>query len=282
MAEDSGPMRVQKFLSRAGICSRRRAEELLLQGRVRINGRVCTELGTKVDPKADRIEVDGRPVRIERGQGHVYLLLNKPRGVLTTLKDPFGRPTIKDILSRYTGERVFPVGRLDRDSEGLLLCTNDGELSNRLLHPRYKVDKVYVVTVDGEPGPDQIALLEGGRIEIEGRRIKPCTIEPVRKRRRGGNKPVSTWRITLKEGRKRQIRQMFKAIGHRVLRLERVAMGPLHLKGLPPGKARSLTAGEIEALRRAAGLLQTKGSREDGALSKVQGRARRQRQDRSD
>ena len=248
-------VRIQKLLSQAGVCSRRAAEELMLQGRVSVNGRPCTELGTRVDPEKDRVFLDGRLVELKGlGKNHVYLVLNKPAGVLTTLKDPYGRPTIKRLLARFTKRRVYPVGRLDRDSQGLLLCTDDGELANRLIHPRYKVEKVYEVTVRGHPKRQDIRRLEQGGLEIEGRAMQPCTIRLLA-RRRGG----SVWQVRLKEGRKRQIRRMFKAIGHEVTRLVRTAIGPIELGDLPPGKARMLKGAEVQALRRAAGMDLPKG-----------------------
>ncbi|NDY43514.1 rRNA pseudouridine synthase [Dissulfurirhabdus thermomarina] len=239
------PVRLQKYLADAGVASRRAAEELIRQGRVAVDGVAVTTLGTRVIPGAQSVTVDGRPVA--PGPAPVYILLHKPRGVLTTLRDPFGRPTVRGLL-RGVKARVFPVGRLDLDSEGLLLCTNDGALAHRLLHPRFKVDKTYLVTVRGRPSRDDLGRLAAG-VEIEGGRTLPCRV-----RRVGGTRRASVLEVILKEGRKRQIRLMCEAVGHPVTRLVRVAMGPLALGDLPPGAWRPLEPAEVAALRAAAGL----------------------------
>ncbi len=238
-------MRLQKYIAHAGICSRRAAEGLILQGRVRVNGKIVNRMGVEIDPGKDRVEVDGKEIR--RTAGHHYLMLYKPRGVVTTVKDPFHRSTVLDLI-QDPPSRLYPVGRLDLDSEGLLLLTDDGELANRLIHPRYKVEKRYIVEVSGHPTKAEIAKIAGG-IELDGKRTMPCTIRPRARGRRW-----TSYEVILKEGKKRQIRRMFQAIGHGVRRLVRVGIGPLTLRGLSPGRWRPLTAKELEQIRGAVGL----------------------------
>ncbi|HET8627538.1 MAG TPA: pseudouridine synthase [Thermomicrobiales bacterium] len=236
--------RLQKVLAARGVASRRHAEELILAGRVNVDGRVVRELGTKVDPEAATIRVDGHLLRPERPR---YLLLNKPRGYVTTAHDPQGRRTVFDLLD--VPERVFPVGRLDLDSEGLLLLTNDGELANRVAHPRYRLDKEYHALVDGAPGPGALDALRRGGLPVEGGVSGPAEVALLD--REGGG----TWvRVVIHEGRKRQVRRMLEAVGHRVRRLRRVRLGPLTLAGLPPAASRDLTPVEVAHLRRALGL----------------------------
>ncbi len=199
-----------------------------------------------VDPETSRVRFDGRPVTLSGS--HAYFILNKPPGFLTTLSDPYGRPTIRKFL-KGIDRRVYPVGRLDQASQGLLLLTDDGELSYRLLHPRFKVPKKYVVTVEGHPKRSEIKRLEQG-VEIPpGRVPQPCTIRFIGKRKR-----QSIYEIILKEGRKRQIRYMFRAIGYRVERLVRTEMGPVALGELEAGKIRRLTRKEVFLLKKAVGL----------------------------
>jgi 23S rRNA pseudouridine2605 synthase len=239
-------MRLQKYLANAGVCSRREAEALIRSGRVSIDGEIVTELGSKVDPYTNVIRVD--KTRILRKRPPIYLLLNKPKGVLTTVRDPYGRTTVMDLLGRVPG-RVYPVGRLDRDSEGLLLLTNDGALAHRLLHPSHKVTKTYHVTVRGIPSKAVLDLLRGG-IEIEGRMTLPCEMHVLDVTERS-----TVLEIVLKEGRKRQIRLMFNAVDHQVIRLIRIKMGPIRLGKLEPGKYRILTDSEVESLKKAVGLI---------------------------
>jgi len=212
-----------------------------------VDGKVVTELGTRIDPEKNQVTFDGHPVALS--EGHTYLMLNKPPGFLTTLSDPYGRPTIKDLIKGQVRKRVYPVGRLDRDSQGLLLLTDDGELSHRLLHPRYKVSKKYMVTVQGHPSRDVIKRMEKGVEIAPGQVTQPCKVRQVGKRKR-----QAIFEIVLKEGRKRQIRYMFRAMGYRVDRLVRTEMGPLRLGDLESGRVRSLTPQEVSALRQAAGL----------------------------
>ena len=234
-------LRLQKVLAERGVASRRRAEELIREGRVRVNGTVITELGYKVDPERDRIEVDGK--RIPPPPPRVYYLLYKPCGVITSLSDPQGRPTVRDLLRRVR-LRVFPVGRLDRDAEGLLLLTNDGELAARLLHPRYRVPRVYQVKVRGVLGEGEVKRIREGVPLEDG----PSPHMKVRLMRRTKS---NTWlQITLHEGRNRVIKRTFAAIGHPVMKLRRVAFGPLNIKGLRPGEYRALRSEEIKRLKR--------------------------------
>ena len=236
--------RLQKVLAARGVASRRAAEELIREGRVSVDGRVVLELGTKVDPERATIRVNGRPLGRPRP---VYLLLNKPRGYLTTASDPEGRRTVYDLVD--TRERVFPVGRLDMDSEGLLLLTNDGELANRIAHPRYRIDKEYHALVEGTPTPQQLDHLRRGGLPLDGRRTSPAEIGVLE---RG---PEGTWlRVVIHEGRKRQVRRMLEEVGHPVRRLRRVRLGPLTLAGLPAASHRPLTAPELARLRRLLGL----------------------------
>ncbi len=238
-------MRLQKFLAHAGVCSRRAAEELIRQGRVHVDGLIVKEMGLQVDPHASRVEVDGQVIR--GCQEHVYILLNKPPGVLTTVRDTHGRRTVMDLLGQ-TDTRVYPVGRLDLDSEGLLLLTNDGELSQRLLHPRHKIPKKYHVTVKGRPSKKDIQRLRQG-VELDGRMTLPCEVRAL-----GTTRRTTVLEFVLSEGKKRQIRLMMDIVGHPVIRLVRVEMGPLNIRGLSPGKFRKLDASEADVLRKAAGL----------------------------
>jgi 23S rRNA pseudouridine2605 synthase len=241
--------RLQKLLSMAGIASRRLSEELITQGRVSVNGTVVTELGTKADPARDEIRVDGRRIKIE--QRRVYVLLNKPRGYVTTRSDPQGRPTVMDLVKRVR-QYVYPVGRLDYDSEGLLLLTNDGELAARLTHPRHEVQRIYEARVKGVPDDHEIERLTNG-IVIEGRRTSRARVKVTQVRETPGG-PQAIVEIAIHEGRQRQVRKMFDAVGHPVAQLRRVAIGPISDAEMPPGHYRELTSRELWALRKAAGL----------------------------
>jgi 23S rRNA pseudouridine2605 synthase len=236
-ARPSEPERVQKALARAGLGSRRACEDLVRQGRVRIDGRTA-ELGDRVDPSRDRVEVDG--VRVPLDPQLRYYALNKPRGVVTTARDPQRRPDIRAFLP--SGERVFPVGRLDRDTEGILLLTNDGELANRLMHPRYGVEKEYLAEVDGQPGERAMAkLVRGVRLEDGVARARSARAVAAS----GGRTAV---RIVMTEGRKREVRRMLAALGLSVRRLVRVRLGPLRLDRLRPGEVRELETDEVRRL----------------------------------
>ena len=231
--------RLQKLIARSGLCSRRAAEELLAAGRVRVNGEVAA-LGDRADPACDRIEVDGKP--LAAAPELVYLILNKPRGYVTTLADERGRATAAELVADCD-TRVFPVGRLDRDSEGLLLMTNDGALAQAMLHPRGEVDKVYQVTVSGtlEHSPERLSAIR----MLDGERIRPAKVEILR--RWPGQALLE---ITIHEGKNRQIRRMCRQVGLNVLRLQRVREHTLSLGHLKPGKWRYLTEAEIRTLKR--------------------------------
>ena len=236
--------RLQKVLAHAGVSSRRAAERLIVEGRVSVNGAVVSELGTKVDPVKDAIKVDGKRVGAPP-TGRTYLALHKPRGVVTTLSDPEGRPTVKDFL-RGIKARVYPVGRLDFHSEGLLILTDDGALARDLMHPSRGVEKTYLAKVKGQPDPEVLVRLSRG-IPLDGRRTGPAKVRIVR---RGDNAWVE---ITIGEGRNRQVRRMFQAVGHPVQRLRRMGYGGIALGRLPVGHLRSLNEAEVGELRRAAG-----------------------------
>ena len=231
--------RLQKILSQAGVASRRASEQLMLEGRVTVNGKTIRELGTKAEASRDDIRVDGRRVRV--AERHRYLLLNKPRGYVTTRSDPQRRPTVIDLL-RGVREYVYPVGRLDFDSEGLLLLTNDGDLAARLTHPRHGVARVYDVRVLGEPDRHDIDRLSKG-VTIEDRRTEPADVKVA-----GPGHLI----VTIREGRNRQVRKMCDAIGHPVVALKRVAIGSIRDAKLKPGQWRELTEDEVRRLKAVA------------------------------
>ena len=232
------PERLQKILSQAGICSRRAGEELLVQGRVLVNGQIAA-LGDKADPAMDRIEVDGKP--LPAAPQAVYIMLNKPRGYVTTLSDERGRPTAAQLVSDC-GARVYPVGRLDMDSEGLLLFTNDGALMQSMIHPKHEVNKIYHVTVKGllDGAPDRLSSIT----DLDGETIRPAQVEELA--RKAGQ---ALLRITIHEGKNRQIRRMCRKAGLSVCRLERVQEGKLRLNDLKSGKWRYLTDIEIKEIK---------------------------------
>ena len=232
--------RLQKILSRAGITSRRKAEQYILEGRVTVNGTVIRELGSRADIESDHIKVDGRLVRLPRRQ--VYLMLNKPRGYLTTLFDPQGRPPVTDLL-RGIPERVYPVGRLDYYSEGLLLLTNDGDFANLIMSAGSQVPKTYWVKVGGQLAPTELEKLRRG-VRLGGRLTAPAKIRLLR----DASNPW--YAVELIEGRQNQIRRMFATVGHLVEKLKRVRIGFLELDGLPVGEYRHLTPREVERFRR--------------------------------
>lgn len=234
--------RLQKFLSAAGVSSRRQAERLMLEGRVTVNGKAAMELGTKVDPEADHVKVDGKLIHAER---HTYVLLNKPKGTICTLDDPEGRPKVTDLV-RGLKARLFPVGRLDFDTTGALLLTNDGELANILMHPAHQFPKVYVAKVKGIPTREQIEKLQSG-VYIDGRRTAPAEARILAVREKN-----AMLEITLREGRNKQVKRMCQAIGHVVMRLDRPRYVFLGLEGLEPGKWRHLDIPEVERLKKEA------------------------------
>lgn len=235
--------RLQKILSQAGVASRRASERLMLEGRVTVNGATVRELGTKADPAGDDIRVDGR--RIKVAEHHRYILLNKPRGYMTTRFDPQQRPTVIDLL-KGVREYVYPVGRLDFDSEGLLLLTNDGDLAARLTHPSHGVARVYEAQLLGVPDDHDLKRLARGLI-IDGRRTAPAEVQLLPGAR---DSKGSTLRLTVHEGRNRQVRKMCEGIGHPVDRLKRVAIGPIRDSHLKPGRWRELTAEEVKKLEK--------------------------------
>lgn len=237
------PMRLQKFLARAGAASRRGSEDLMTAGRVTVNGVVVVELGTKVDPAVDEVRVNGEVVRLADGPS--YFAMNKPAGYVTTMSDPQGRPTVVDLFPADAPAGLFPVGRLDQDTEGLLLLTTDGELAHVLMHPRHHVAKRYLATVGGVPDESDMRWLREG-VRLDDGMTAPAEARIVK---RSGTAAVVE--LVIREGRKRQVRRMFGALGHPVNRLERQAFGPVELGDLPRGAVRTLTAGEVQALRQA-------------------------------
>jgi 23S rRNA pseudouridine2605 synthase len=237
--------RLQTILSQAGVASRRASEQLMLDGRVTVNGTTIRELGTKADAAHDDIRVDGRRIRI--AERRRYLLLNKPRGYVTTRSDPQRRPTVIDLL-RGVREYVYPVGRLDFDSEGLLLLTNDGDLAARLTHPSHGVARVYEAQVAGMPDAHDLDRLARG-LTIGGRRTQPAEVKLLPGRRDASDAMMV---ITIREGRNRQVRDMCEAIGHPVNRLRRIAIGPLRDPKLKLGAWRDLTEDEVRRLQQAS------------------------------
>jgi 23S rRNA pseudouridine2605 synthase len=231
--------RLQKILAQAGVASRRHAEELIVAGRVSVNGAVVTELGSKADGATDRIEVDGKP--LNRPEKKLYFLLHKPAGYVTTMSDPQGRPIVTSLLKEVR-ERVYPVGRLDYNTEGLLLVTNDGEWANRLAHPRHEVEKEYHVRVRGEISADQLNKLSTG-IKLED-----GLTAPARASRLSQSDSNSWFSLVIHEGRFRQVRRMCSEVGLTVVRLKRVRYGSVELGSLKPGEFRSLTSQEVKLL----------------------------------
>ncbi len=240
--ESGKPQRLQKILAHAGLGSRRECEEYILQGRVTVDGKVVRELGTRVDPDAATIAVDGEKIRLER---MVYFAVNKPKGYVSTNNDPAGRPRVIDLLPEVP-ERVYAVGRLDEESMGLMILTNDGELANRLAHPRFGVEKTYRALVAGTPGPDILSKLTEGIWLSDGK------VRAKRARFVGSQGEATTIELVLAEGKKREIRRMLAKLGHKVMNLTRLAIGPVVLKGISPGEHRPLTRTEIDLLRKVA------------------------------
>ncbi len=237
---DGPRMRLQRFLAAAGLGSRRNCEELIVAGRVTVDGEVVTELGTTVDPQRQHVEVDGETVRLKPRR---YVLLNKPKGTLCTHRDPASRRRVYDLVPRAEQDGLFAVGRLDENTEGLLLLTNDGELAQRLAHPRYGVPRVYRVQVAGLPTGETLKKLKRGLYFSDGR-------FRFQRIRRLGKRGRSTFlEVTLAEGRNREVRRLFARVGHKVMHLKRVGFGPLRLGHLPSGRCRDLTPAEVQRLR---------------------------------
>jgi len=233
--------RIQKILAKAGIASRREAERMMIEGRVSVNGKTVETLGFKADPSRDRIKVDGK--RLAPFEPKVILLLNKPRGYLSTVKDPKGRPTIMDLLKNVKW-RIYPVGRLDFDAEGLLLLTNDGDLAYRLSHPRFSVPKTYLVKVAGVPEEKKLIRLRRG-VMLEDGEARAVSCSLIREREK------NSWvRVVVTEGRNHLVKRMFSAMGHPVLKLKRIEYGPVQLRDLPFGRFRTLTPEEVGELRK--------------------------------
>lgn len=229
--------RLQKLIARAGICSRREAEKIISAGRVTVDGKVITELGTKADPSKNKIRVDGKPLKICAEK--IYLLLNKPRGYVSTVKDERGRKTVLELLGENFSERVYPVGRLDLNSEGLLILTNDGDLTNALIHPRFEIKKTYRAKISGDVTEEKLDKLRAG-IELDDGLTAPAEVYLLEK---------NLVEITIHEGRNRQVRRMFAAIGCDVKRLKRVKFAGLTIDGLKVGQYRELTAEEVAKLK---------------------------------
>ena len=233
-------VRLQKFLAEAGIASRRKAEVLIVMGKVQVNGKVVTELGTKVDTQKDVVLYQNK--KVEMKQNFVYIMLHKPEGYVTTVKDQFQRPTVIDLLKDIT-ERVYPVGRLDYDTSGLLLLTNDGDLTYCLTHPKHHIEKTYEAKLFGTPSEHNIIQFRRG-IVIDGKKTEPAKLEILQK-----EKKYTTVRIVIQEGRNRQVRKMCQAIKHPVGQLKRIGTGTLFLKDLKKGNYRYLTQKEISYLK---------------------------------
>jgi len=237
-------LRLQKFIAHAGVASRRQSEELIASGRVKVNGEIVREMGLKVDPAVDRVEVDGKVIERER---RVYIMLNKPRGFITTVSDARGRQTVMDLLPSVR-ERVYPVGRLDADTLGLLLFMNDGKLAFRLTHPSYQVTKVYRALVRGRVDANTLAQMRAG-VKLEDGMAVPSGVRVLQ--RKGDSTLLE---LKLEEGRKREVKRICFKVGHPVLRLERTGFAFLSLKGLPRGHARMLSSKEVAGLKQLVGL----------------------------
>lgn len=235
--------RLQKFLAEAGVASRRKAEELIAQGKIKVNGKVVTEMGTKIDPQRDEVTYLEQKVTTKDTQ-MVYLMLHKPEGVVTTAKEQFGRASVMDLI-KGVKERIFPVGRLDYDTSGLLLLTNDGDLTYKLTHPKHDIDKTYIAKLYGVPDEGALQKFRRG-VVIDGRRTKPAKIQILEREKDGR---FCTAEIIIHEGRNRQVRKMCEAIHHPVAQLKRVATGELRLGDLPKGKCRHLTEKEVKYLK---------------------------------
>lgn len=231
--------RLQKYMARCGVASRRSCEKIISQGRTSINGKIVKSMGVKVDPSVDEVRVDGKIISPEIN--NVYIILNKPAGYITTVSDPHGRPTVLDLIGPIK-ERIFPVGRLDLMSEGLLILTNDGELAYLLAHPKYEIKKQYSVVINGHPTDSQVHSLRSG-LDIGGYITRPADVKLV-----GKTHKTTTFNVVIHEGRKRQIRLMFKAIGYDVVHLKRERLANIEIGSLPRGEWRHLSPKEVQSL----------------------------------
>ena len=238
--EKSNEIRLQKWLATAGVASRRKAEAMILDGRISLNGKVVTELGAKGNPNTDVLYVDGKPIDSD-APDKVYIMLHKPEGVVTTVTDPQNRPTVMDYIPANI--RLYPVGRLDYYTSGLLLMTNDGDWAHKLTHPKHEVKKTYVAVIKGIPNQTALKSLRSG-VDIDGQRTAPCEVSIIDTHPNGNTK----LRITIHEGRNRQVRKMCEAIGHPAISLKRTNIGALSLGGLQRGKWRDLTSAEVREL----------------------------------
>jgi len=232
--------RLQKFMARCGVASRRNCENIIKQGRVMVNGEIVRTMGIKINPNTDVVRVDGKVISPEKE--HVYILLNKPAGYITSVTDPQGRPTVLDLIDKIDN-RIYPVGRLDYESEGLLLLTNDGELAYYLTHPKYEIEKQYKVVVVGNPDERDIEILRKG-VDIGGYITWPAQVERIK-----SNKDNSVFRIVIHEGKNRQVRRMFEVIGHPVIHLRRERLANINLGSLKVGEWRYLTQKEVDELK---------------------------------
>lgn len=238
--------RLQKYLAACGVASRRKAEILITEGHVSVNGKIVIQMGTCINPEIDVVSVDGKPVGREE---HIYIMLNKPVGYLSSCGDERGRKTVLDIITGLD-VRLYPVGRLDYDSSGLLLMTNDGDFSWLMTHPSHEIDKIYEVVIHGSPDSEKVKMLEEGII-VQGKKTSSAQLRLI-----SSGEDDSRWHITIHEGRKRQVRMMFASIGHPVISLRRIALGKLILDDLEVGSYRHLTQAEINSLKEQAGSLE--------------------------
>ncbi|MDK2991028.1 MAG: rRNA synthase [Clostridiales bacterium] len=241
MANSGDLIRLHKYMAQCGVASRRKSEELIKSGAVSVNGHVVKDMGVLIDPQKDEVRVNGSVIKPKTDM--IYIAVNKPRGYVSTVKDQFGRPTVLDLVPVADEYRLYPVGRLDYDTTGLILLTNDGDLTYRLMHPKHEIEKIYVAGLRGIPDNQDIFRFEHGLV-LEGRLTAPAGFELIKADQR-----LSVVKITLREGRNRQIRKMCDMIGHPVIWLRREAIGEVELCGLQPGQWRYLTPKEIEYLK---------------------------------
>ena len=233
-------MRINKFMATCGVASRRKCDELIEKGRVKVNANVCKKLGMQINPEQDLVTVDDRPIRLTNN--FVYYMLNKPCNVVTTVSDPNGRPTVMDYMPKGKN-RIFPIGRLDYNTSGLLLFTNDGDVAQKLLHPSFEFGKTYIVDIKGDIAEAEIKKLQNG-VDIGDFVTSPAKVEIINK-----TPATTTLKVVIHEGKNRQVRRMFDAVGHKVQKLQRVAVGKIKLGDLPLGKYRELTKEEIAYIK---------------------------------